>query len=253
MFDRVTRPADAGNAFDGSFPFPSEISVNVFTNLQFWNGSGSVSFGAVPAGENAAPGQQCLHPLGEIRRFEHASRAALPARLIAGGGTEYVDAAFGEQRDIGTGRNVVPHQVIHGWRHRDRRGARQTQRREQIIGLPGGQACQKVRARRRDQHRIRPARELDVAHRRLRGRIPQLAAHAAAGDGLEGGRSDELPCRRGHDHLDFRAALAQTPHKIRTLVGGDAAGHAEKDALALHGMFPFPLRIIAPRCPRRAN
>jgi hypothetical protein len=40
------------NAFDGSFPFPSEISVNVLTNLQFWNGSGSVSFGAVPAGES---------------------------------------------------------------------------------------------------------------------------------------------------------------------------------------------------------
>ncbi len=39
------------NAFDGSFPFPSEISVNVLTNLQFWKGAGPVSFGAVPAGE----------------------------------------------------------------------------------------------------------------------------------------------------------------------------------------------------------
>src|SRR4029077_17790413 len=49
--------------------------------------------------------------------------------------------------------------------------------------------------------------------------------------------------RRSHHHLDLRAALAQTPHKVRTLVGGDAAGHAEKDALGLHGMFPFPQRL----------
>ena len=73
------------------------------------------------------------------------------------------------------------------------------------------------------------------SHSSLRTLRPETAWKVAA--------VTNSPRRRGHHHLDFRAALAQTPHKIRALVGGDAAGHAEKDAFALHGMFPFPRRL----------
>ena len=80
--------------------------------------------------------------------------------------------------------------------------------------------------------------------------IPQVRAHRASGDRLEGGGGDELARGGGHHHLHFRAALAQAPHEVGALVGRDAAGDAEQDAFALHAAaVPFPL-IIAPSPPR---
>ena len=43
------------------------------------------------------------------------------------------------------------------------------------------------------------------------------------------------PCCRGHHHLHRCAALAQAPHQVGALVGGDTAGHAQENAFALHG------------------
>ena len=65
--------------------------------------------------------------------------------------------------------------------------------------------------------------------------IPQVAAHFAAGDGLEGHRRDELARARGEHDLHFGALLAQATDEIGALVSGDAAGDAEEYAFALHG------------------
>ena len=51
----------------------------------------------------------------------------------------------------------------------------------------------------------------------------------------------------GHDDLHFGAALAQPPHQVRTLVGGDAAGYTEEDAFALHGSNSLALPPLSHR------
>ena len=112
---------------------------------------------------------------------------------------------------------------------------RQAQRREQIVGQPAREAREEVRARRRDQHQVGPARELDVSHGRFGRRVPQLAAHAAPETAWKVVAVTNSPRRRGHHDLHFGAVLAQPPHQVRALVGGDAAGHTEQDAFALHG------------------
>src|SRR5207302_2473019 len=47
-----------------------------------------------------------------------------------------------------------------------------------------------------------------------------------------------------HHDLNFRSTLAQPPDKVRAFVGGNAARHAEQDALALHAEVSFHDRVI---------
>ena len=74
-----------------------------------------------------------------------------------------------------------------------------------------------------------------MRHRLLGFRVPQVAAHFAAGNGLESHRRDELARARGEHHLHFGALLAQATDEVGALVSRDAAGDAEKYPFALHG------------------
>ena len=65
------------------------------------------------------------------------------------------------------------------------------------------------------------------SHRSLRTSRP--------GHRLEGHRRHELARARGEHDLHFGALLAQAADEIGALVGGDAAGDAEKYAFAVHG------------------
>ena len=66
----------------------------------------------------------------------------------------------------------------------------------------GGQAVrqtgEQIRARRRNQDGVRPARQLDVAHGRLVRRVEQLGPHRMAGECLKGHRRDEFERGRRH-------------------------------------------------------
>ena len=54
-----------------------------------------------------------------------------------------------------------------------------------------------------------------------------------AGQRLEGGGADEVRAGRGQHDVDRRTGLDQQARQFRRLVGRDAAGDAEHDALAL--------------------
>ena len=56
------------------------------------------------------------------------------------------------------------------------------------------------------------------SHRSLRTVRPETAWKVVGGD--------KFARRGGHDDLYLGAALAQTAHEVRALVGGDAAGDA---------------------------
>jgi ABC-type glutathione transport system ATPase component len=85
---------------------------------------------------------------------------------------------------------------------------------------------------RRDQDQLAIARKLDVAHRVVHARVPQIAPHRLAGQRLHGGRADKARRRLGHGHAHVRAVLDQQARELRSLVGRDAAGNAEQNAFA---------------------
>ena len=181
--------------------------------------------------------QQRLQPLREIKRLEHAAFAALATGLIPHAGPEDLHTAAGEGGDVGARCGIGPHQMIHGRRHRNRCLGRKTQGRQQIVRQSRGEPCQKIRTRGRDQYRVRPARQLDVTHRRFGRGVPQIAADGAARNRLEGGRGDKFARRPSHHDLHLSAVLAQASHEVRALVGGDATGDAKEYVLALHGSW----------------
>ena len=83
--------------------------------------------------------------------------------------------------------------------------------------------------RRRNENFIRPARELNVSHRRFGSVVPQIRAYRLARNSLKSQRRDELLRTARHYDLYFGAALDQAPDQIRTLVRGDPTGHTEND------------------------
>ncbi len=140
-----------------------------------------------------------------------------------------------------------PHHAVHRRRDGERRLGGQAEGAQQIVGAALGQARERVRAGRSDQHPGGPACEFDVAHRGFGRLVPERAAHRVARQRLEGGRTDEVQGRRGHHHPHLGAGVLQPAHQLGRLVGRDAAGDAQQDALTLefrHRCFPY---VIARR------
>ena len=77
-----------------------------------------------------------------------------------------------------------------------RRGRRETQRRQQIVGEAVRESRDELGGRRRDDDLVGPARQLDVTHRGFGRLVPQIGAHRLAGDGLERQRRSRTAARR---------------------------------------------------------
>jgi hypothetical protein len=107
----------------------------------------------------------------------------------------------------------------------------EAQRAEQVAGQSVREPRDEIGAGGRDHDARCPAREFDMAHRCFGGDIPQAGAHRLAGQRLQGERGDELLRAFGHHHAHLRAGLLQAPRQVRCLVGRDAAGDAQQDAL----------------------
>jgi hypothetical protein len=73
-----------------------------------------------------------------------------------------------------------------------------------------------------------------VPHGRFGSRIPQIRSDWTSGYSLKGRSRHELTCSRGHHHLYLSPLLAQATHEVWTFIGGDAPGHSEQYAFALH-------------------
>ena len=96
--------------------------------------------------------------------------------------------------------------MIHGRRQHQRRRGHETEGGQQIAGESAGELRQQVRGRRRDDHGIGPAGELDVAHRGLGLLVPQIWS-APAGPDTAWNTVAETSCSRtaGHDDADLGA------------------------------------------------
>ena len=179
--------------------------------------------------QHAPAGQRAVRHAGQgdqrrddLRRFAHAARAALAAGLRALGGADEAQAARGEQRTVVTRRRMRPHDMVHGRRQQQWCAGRQAQGGQQVGGEAGGEFGHHIRRGRGDDHEVRPARELDVAHGGLGLRVPEVLAHRLAGDGLEHRGRDHAGGAAGHDHAYLGTLVTQAADDIRALVGGDA-------------------------------
>ena len=132
--------------------------------------------------------------------------------------------------------------VRRGDRHRGAGG--QAQGGEQVVAVAVGQAGEEIRRGRSDQHQVRPAGQLDVAHGGLGARVQQIGVHRVPGQRLHGKRRDELAGALRHHHAYFGAGVLQPADQIRALVGGNASGDTEEDPFidqSLHAVIPYSI------------
>ena len=142
----------------------------------------------VDPGQQARVGRRLQEGAREHVGLPHAADADLAAGLIAGRGPQNADAARFQDADIGLGRLVGPHHAVHRRSEHDRRLGGDTERGQQIVRAAAREPRNEIGGGRRDQHELRPAGELDVAHGGFRGLVPQSDAGRSAGNGLKGHR-----------------------------------------------------------------
>ena len=102
--------------------------------------------------------------------------------------------------------------------------------------MPAGVEAQDLGGRGRDEHEVSRLTEVGVRDRM--GFVPQGRPCSLRGEGVEGRSPDEVEGAVGEDRDHVRARVHEPTADLYRLVGGDAPGHAEDDALALeHGAW----------------
>jgi hypothetical protein len=162
--------------------------------------------------------------------LEHAAVADLAAGLVATRRAED-DGAVGTQlRGIPLRRRMRPHLAVHRRREQQRTALdrpRQAQQAQQIAGPTLRELSHQVGARRRDQHRIGRARQVDVRHVVRLARIPLRGDDRTTRQRLHRHRGDEVLGCLGHHDLHRGTGLRQLADQLGRLVAGDATGEAE--------------------------
>ena len=87
---------------------------------------------------------------------------------------EDVNAALLERLAVGLGRRVVPHDVVHGRRDRERRLGCETDCCQQVGCAATDDARHDLGCCRGNQDHVGPARKFDMAHRTLGLLVPQV-------------------------------------------------------------------------------
>ena len=169
--------------------------------------------------------------LDDLQGFQHASCAHITTGLAAGTGAENVNTFLLQDQQVLLGAGVCPHLLVHGRSDGNGGARRQAERGEQVVTVAMGKARHEVGGGRSDQHQVGPAGQLDMAHGGLGGRVQQGGVDRMAGQGLHGQRGNELAGALGHHNPDLGARVLQAANQIGGLVGGDATGDSQKDAL----------------------
>ncbi|MNI08255.1 hypothetical protein D3C73_612820 [compost metagenome] len=171
--------------------------------------------------------------LGEVDGFKHAAQADVAAGLASGGGTKGLDVAAFEDLQVGLGRRIAPHGLVHCRGNGDHGIGGQHQRGQQVIGDALGQTGDQVGGGRGDQHQVGPFGQFDVAHGGFGRRVQQVQVHRVPGQCLHGQRGDELGTATGHDHAHFGALVHQAANQVGALVGSDTAADAQNNAFPI--------------------
>ena len=130
---------------------------------------------------------------------------------------------------------MLPHVHVHGRRDDHRRGGGEIESGEEIVGDAVRKFSEDTGRGRRDDQGVGRLRGIDVFDGGVEiivgrfGRGPQAGDDFVSGERGEGERLNELFRRLGHDHVNIESMLLQGADQLCCLVGGDAAGDANRD------------------------
>jgi hypothetical protein len=205
-----------------------------------------------PGGDQDAPAEQVLRQeqpsgvLDDVGRLGQPPRPHPAARQESDPRRDHRGAGdVDEPVQVRLQQRVVPHVDVHRRRQQQRRLGRQRDRGQEIVAHARRQPRDHVGGGRRDDQQVGLIGELDVPDLRFAIEIEELGVHRVAGQRLEGQLADELGRGAGHDHPHLGARLDEEPAELRRLVGRDAAGDAEDDALALERVGAIHARYLA--------
>ena len=187
----------------------------------------------------AGAGEEALDRLEDAGRLRQPSDAGQARRQLADLRLDHEVAELAQLRHVALGRRVGPHAGVHGRRHDHRGAAGARDGGHRVDDQSGGELAEQVRRGRSQDDRVGRLGQLDVGDLVLGVELEDVVEHGPVGEAGEGERADEAGGRRGHGHVDHRAALLEQAHQRHGLVGGDAAGDADHDAAA--GERPRPL------------
>ena len=171
--------------------------------------------------------------LDDFFRFQHAPVAGFAAGLLAAAGAEQGYAVNRERGHVALRCRVFPHLLVHCRCCQQRAIAGQHHGRQQVICQPVCHLGQEVGRGRGNEDQVGFTREVDVRHVVGDAAVPLVGIDRAARERLEGHWRHEVRGAFGHHHLYVGAGLAKQTYQLRGLVGRDAAGDAEYDALSL--------------------
>ena len=112
------------------------------------------------------------------------------------------------------------------------------------------QPRQKIRRRRRDQHHIVVARQIDVRHSVIGPRVPQIRKYGLPRERLKRCRPDELRRRFRHHHCDFASRFDEQSRQLRRFVRRNSASNAQQNALCGLDVFIHVESVAGARAAR---
>ncbi len=193
-------------------------------------GDGEVDALPVPLG---------CEPVTQGFGFGQAARADVAAGLCAAvAGDDGVLLAGGKGGEVCLHGGVGEHVAVHRRREVDVCVCREVEGGEEVVGDAVREFAEDVRGGGGDEVGIRPACQFDVPHALFGGGVKEVVPHCFAGDGLQGGRADEVGGVGGVDDADVIPLFFQEADEVRDFVSGDAAADADEDVLR-HIMLPF--------------
>ena len=165
--------------------------------------------------------------------FRQASAAHVLAGQHAALGGDDREAVLFQCGDVVLGDGVLQHPGVHG--RGDELGTlgRENDGGEHIVGDAVGHFGDHVGRGGGHQDHVGLFGQRDVGDLEFEVAVKGVHHALVTGQGLKGDGSDELGGVFGHDDLHIGPQLAQCAGHIGHLIGGNAAGDAQKDAFAL--------------------
>ena len=188
---------------------------------------------------DAQPGQvlRAGNGVEDVLNEDILLRQAAVAHILAGQhtalGRDDGEAVALQRGDVVLGDGVFQHPGVHGRGDQLRAFGREDGRGQHVVGNAVGHLGDDVGCGRCNEDDVGLFGQRDMSDLELE--IPVEGVHHAlvTGQGLKGDGSDELGGVFGHDDLHIGPQLAQCAGHIGHLIGGNAAGDAQKDAFAL--------------------
>ncbi len=165
-----------------------------------------------------------------LRQLSHAHGAAGQA---AAGRRDNLPAIAAKGRKVILGHGIFIHMGVHGRGNQLGTAAGQNRGGQHIIRQAVGQLGADIGGGRGNENQIRPVRQGDVFYTVVKIAVEGIHHGTSAGELLEGQRRNKFGGIFRHDHLHRRVLFHKTGSQGGCLIGGNAAGNAQKNGLSL--------------------